>query len=148
MSSDSGGVFHSCDWGREIRIGEATRNEIRYQGFCLGEICSCRRGWKFCSMSSAMPVSSASRNITSLPTTSERIAAKGIPEPMLVRPVGLTGGADQPVGLDQYMPAIGLRPERKTDDDEGQAKQRANHHHATVGGSIGIMERRDHDCFL
>jgi hypothetical protein len=65
----------------------------------------------------------------------------------LVRPVRFAGGAHQPVGLDQYMPAIRLCPERKADDDEGQAKQHADHHHAAVGRLIGIVKWRDHGCF-
>jgi hypothetical protein len=39
-------------------------------------------------------------------------------------------GANQPVGLDQRMTAFSLRPQRKADDDEGKAKQQADHHDA------------------
>jgi hypothetical protein len=38
------------------------------------------------------------------------------------------------------MGALRLLPERKADRDEGQAKQQADHHHAAMGGSIGIVK--------
>ena len=52
----------------------------------------------------------------------------------------LACGPDQLVSLDQHMAAIRLLPKRNADDDEGNAKQQSNHHHAPVGRSIRIMK--------
>ena len=56
-------------------------------------------------------------------------------------------GADQPVGLDQRVTAFSLRTQRKADDDEGKAKQQADHHDAPVGRFVRVVKRRDHGLF-
>jgi hypothetical protein len=56
-------------------------------------------------------------------------------------------GPDEPVSLDQRMTAVGLRPQPKADDDEGEAKQQADHHDAPVSRFVRVVKRRDHGLF-
>jgi hypothetical protein len=50
--------------------------------------------------------------------------------------------ADQPVCLDQHVASLSVRPQRKADDDDGKAKQQADHHDAAVGWFVGAVKRR------
>jgi len=45
------------------------------------------------------------------------------------------------------MTAFSLRTQRKADDDEGKAKQQADHHDAPAGQFVRAVKRRDHGLF-
>ena len=57
----------------------------------------------------------------------------------------LAGGAEQPIGLDQDMALVRLRPQEEADDDEDGAEQEANDYHASIGLAVDGVKRRDHE---
>lgn len=62
----------------------------------------------------------------------------------LSRLVRFARSTHQPVRLHQHAIVSRLRPQRKADDDKGDAKHQTHYHHAPVGRSVCVVKRWDH----
>jgi hypothetical protein len=88
-----------------------------------------------------MQASSPSRPITDRQATTCRTVERRI----VGRQLALCGSPAVRTSLSAL--TLSLRPQRKADDDEGQAKQQADHHHAPVGRFVRVVKRRTMACF-